>query len=74
MINIADLFRGFQAFVFAHEGVFEKDLSIWPFVWVFPEDKINEAFDLRRSHCQDGVFCNDLVQVVTIFYHERIVL
>ena len=52
----------------------EKDFGIWSFVGIFPEDKVYEAFDLRRSHFQDGVFSDDFVQIIAVFYHERVVL
>lgn len=73
-MDITDLLRSFQAFIFAHEGVLEQDLSIWSFVGIFPQDKVYEAFDLRRSHFQDGVFRDDFVQVIAVFDHEGVIL
>lgn len=52
----------------------EKYLSIWSFVGIFPENEVDEAFDLRRSHFQDSIFRDDLVQIIAILYHERVVL
>lgn len=52
----------------------EKDFSIWSFVGIFPEDKVDEAFDLRRSHLQNSILRDDLVQIIAILYHKWVVL